>query len=174
MTESPECGQLRNDLASLRLTAAAWDRLAALADDVDPSDATTLAPLSQAVFEARVQRRFAQGRATSTLPPTKQVSILPWVGLACGGLLLAVGASLGGGLVSLAVGLLSLGVFVVAFAGSRVAHRHRGADRNPDGEVNGDENSGEDGDGDATSPAEEELMPPPAALLARLGGTVEP
>ena len=69
-----------------------------------------------------MHRRFRGGRARSTLPPTKRTSALPWVGLVCGGLLLAVGGALGGGPVLVGVALLGLFVFGIAMAGSRVTH----------------------------------------------------
>ncbi len=80
--------------------------------------------LAQVTFEARIQQRFHGGRSATTLPPTKQTSALPWVGLVCGGVLLLVGGSLGGGPVFVGVALLGLFVFGIAMAGSRVAHRH--------------------------------------------------
>ena len=102
---------------------------------------------SQVVFEARVQARFQAGRAASTLPPTKQTSALPWVGLVCGALVLVVGGALGGGPVFVAVALLGLFVFGIALAGSRVAHR-----------------SGAEAARQPAEPAE----PVPAAVVARI------
>lgn len=120
-----ELSRLLDDLARLRLPADDWDAvsqdLAPIADDADD----TVERVSQVVFEANVQGRFHGGRAASTLPPTKQTSALPWVGLFCALVLLAVGGALGGGVVLLIVAALATGVFVVAFAGSRVAHRPR-------------------------------------------------
>ncbi len=120
-----ELARLLDDLARLRLPLSDWtsvsDDLGAIAPDGDD----VVQRVSQIVFEANVQGRFHGGRATSTLPPTKQTSALPWVGLLCALLLLAVGGALGGGVVLLIVAALAVGVFVVAFAGSRVAHRAR-------------------------------------------------
>ncbi|MDE0801865.1 MAG: hypothetical protein OSA99_00950 [Acidimicrobiales bacterium] len=124
-----ELSRLLDDLSKLRLPADDWNAvgrdLAPIAGDADD----VVERVSQIVFEANVQGRFHGGRAASTLPPTKQTSALPWVGLFCALLLLAVGGALGGGVVLLIVAALAAGVFVVAFAGSRVAHRPRpGAD----------------------------------------------
>ena len=114
-----ERGQLLHELAAMRLQPSEWaelgDRLRAVSEhDLDA--------LAQVVFEARVHQRFHGGRARSTLPPTRRTSALPWVGLVCGGLLLAVGGALGGGPVLVGVALLGLFVFAVAMAGSRVTH----------------------------------------------------
>lgn len=124
-----ELSRLLDDLSRLRLPTEEWEivsrDLALVGGDADD----TVDRVSQIVFEANVQGRFHGGRAASTLPPTKQTSALPWVGLFCALLLLAVGGALGGGVVLLIVAALAAGVFVVAFAGSRVAHRPRpGAD----------------------------------------------
>jgi hypothetical protein len=121
-----ELARLLDDLSRLRLPESEWEvvgeRLGAVAEDDD-----VVASVSQIVFEANVQGRFHGGRAASTLPPTKQTSALPWVGLCCAALLLLVGGALGGGPVLFVVAALAVGVFVVAFAGSRVAHRTAGA-----------------------------------------------
>ncbi len=117
-----------DDLREMRLPAAEWSRIEtevrhlcdAAAGGVDVDQEVT-----QLVFEARVQRRFQGGRRAGTLPPTKQTTALPWVGLGCGALVLAVGGALGGGPVLVAVALLGLFVFGIALAGSRVAHRRR-------------------------------------------------
>lgn len=120
-----ELSRLLDDLARLRLPEDDWERVTRdLAPVVAGAD-DTVERVSQIVFEANVQGRFHGGRAASTLPPTKQTSALPWVGLFCALLLLAVGGALGGGVVLLIVAALAAGVFVVAFAGSRVAHRPR-------------------------------------------------
>lgn len=158
---------LRRDVAGLRLVPERWADLERDAQDLDPADPASVESFRQAIFEARVQGRFRAGRATSTLPPTKQVSILPWVGLVCALILLGAGSALGGGLVLLAVGLLSIGIFVVAFAGSRVAHRRpaRGRGRRETATTDGT-------DGVPAPDSEPEPGPPPAALLALLGGTV--
>lgn len=121
-----ELARLLDDLSRLRLSAGEWDAVHASLRDIDDDDGTEVVErVSQVVFEANVQGRFHGGRARSTLPPTKQTSALPWVGLFCALLLLAVGGALGGGVVLLIVAALAAGVFVVAFAGSRVAHRDR-------------------------------------------------
>lgn len=117
-----EVRSLLDDLAAMQLTAREWAEVETGLRLLAPEDPDQTR-LSQIVFEARVQQRFHAGRAASTLPPTKQTSALPWVGAACGLLLLAVGGLLGGGVVLVAVAALSVGVFAVAFAGSRVAHR---------------------------------------------------
>lgn len=113
---------LLDDLAGLSLTATEWrgvhDELAA----IDP-DSIDMTKLSQIVFEAKVRQKFHAGRSASSLAPTKQTSALPWVGAACGLLLLVVGTLLGGGAILVGVVALSLGVLGVAVAGSRVAHR---------------------------------------------------
>lgn len=113
---------LLDDLAAMSLATQEWAAIDAQLATLDPADPDE-DELAQVVFEARVQQRFHAGRASSTLPPTKQTSALPWVGAVCGLLLLVVGGLLGGGAVLVGVALLGLGVFAVAFAGSRVAHR---------------------------------------------------
>ena len=119
-----ELARLLDDLSRLRLTAGEWDAVHTSLLTIDDGP-EVVERVSQVVFEANVQGRFHGGRARSTLPPTKQTSALPWVGLFCALLLLAVGGALGGGVVLLIVAALAVGVFVVAFAGSRVAHRDR-------------------------------------------------
>lgn len=127
-----ELARLLDDLARLRLPPTEWDAVQSSLRDIGPGEEDVVSRVSQVVFEANVQGRFHGGRAASTLPPTKQTSALPWVGLLCAFLLLAVGGALGGGVVLLIVAALALGVFVVAFAGSRVAHRDRsGGDDEP-------------------------------------------
>lgn len=119
-----ELSRLLDDLSRLRLTASEWDEVHSSLQSIGDGP-EVVERVSQVVFEANVQGRFHGGRARSTLPPTKQTSALPWVGLFCALLLLAVGGALGGGVVLLIVAALAAGVFVVAFAGSRVAHRDR-------------------------------------------------
>lgn len=116
---SAEWHQLLDELARMRLPPAEWSELGRRLDSLDDAD---VGALSQVVFEARVQQRFQGGRAASGLPPTKRTSALPWVGLVCAVLLLAVGGALGGGPVLAGVAVLGLLVFVVAMAGSRVTH----------------------------------------------------
>lgn len=118
-----ELSRLLDDLARLRLPPADWEQVGPSLAAIDPRSVDAVEAVSQVVFEANVQGRFHGGRAASTLPPTKQTSALPWVGLVCALVLLAVGGALGGGVVLLIVAALAAGVFVVAFAGSRVAHR---------------------------------------------------
>lgn len=122
--DAAELRRLLDDLSAMRLRPSEWaaieEQLQAIADSVPAPESVNR--LSQVVFEARVQRRFQAGRATSTLPPTKQTSALPWVGLVCGAVLLAVGGALGGGPVLLGVALLGVFVFGIAMAGSRVTH----------------------------------------------------
>lgn len=120
-----ELARLLDDLSRLRLPLPDWTSVSDDLDAIAPDAEDTVQRVSQVVFEANVQGRFHGGRATSTLPPTKQTSALPWVGLLCALLLLAVGGALGGGVVLVIVAALAVGVFVVAFAGSRVAHRAR-------------------------------------------------
>lgn len=120
-----ELSRILDDLARLRLSVEEWDVVSRDLAPVDGDADDSVERVSQIVFEANVQGRFHGGRAASTLPPTKQTSALPWVGLICALLLLAVGGALGGGVVLLIVAALAAGVFVVAFAGSRVAHRPR-------------------------------------------------
>jgi hypothetical protein len=113
-----EVRRLLDDLAAMRLPASEWVRIE---ESLHAGE-----PISQVVFEARVHRRFHGGRSASTLPPTKRTSSLPWVGLVCGALLLAVGGALGGGPVLVGVALLGLFVFGIAMAGSRVTHARVG------------------------------------------------
>ena len=98
-----EWDQLIDELAGMRLAPTEWT---ALGNQLDSLDAADVDALSQVVFEARIQRRFHGGRAASTLPPTKRTSALPWVGLVCAALLLAVGGALGGGPVLAGVAVL--------------------------------------------------------------------
>ena len=130
-----ELARLTDELAAMRLLPESWKSIAAELRHVAGGDLTAVDRLSQITFEARIEQRFHAGRASSTLPPTKQTSALPWVGLVCGALLLAVGGSLGGGPVLIGVALLGLFVFVIALAGSRVAHRHLDATRADAGEA---------------------------------------
>lgn len=116
---SAEWDQLLDELAAMRLAPQEWS---SVADQLDTLQHAEVGALTQVVFEARVQRRFQGGRASSTLPPTKQTSALPWVGLVCAAVLLAVGGALGGGPVLAGVAVLGLLVVVVAMAGSRVTH----------------------------------------------------
>ncbi len=120
-------GRALDDLVPMRLPPSGWDSVGAALRAVDRDDPDAGARVAQVVFEARVQARFRGGRAASTLPPTKQTSALPWVGVVCGGLVLAVGGALGGGAVFVAVAALGLFVFGIALAGSRVAHRRTSA-----------------------------------------------
>lgn len=125
MNEAERTDELRallDDLAGMRLTPAEWASTEEQLRAVRSGAPDSVERVSQVVFEARVQLRFHGGRAASTLPPTKQTSALPWVGLVCGGLLLAVGGALGGGPVLVGVALLGLFVFGIAMAGSRVTH----------------------------------------------------
>jgi hypothetical protein len=146
-----ELGRLLDDLARLRLPPSEWSRVEASLRSVDGSADDVVDRVSQVVFEANVQRRFHGGRAASALPPTKQTSALPWVGLLCAALLLGVGGALGGGVVLVIVAALAAGVFAVAFAGSRVAHRARSG-------------GGEDEPTEAAVPA----PPPVVAEISRL------
>lgn len=118
-----ELARLLDDLSRLRLPPEEWATVRNALEDIDHEGVDVADRVSHVVFEANVQARFHGGRASSTLPPTKQTSALPWVGLSCALLLLGVGGALGGGVVLLIVGALAAGVFGVAFAGSRVAHR---------------------------------------------------
>lgn len=122
-----ELARLLVELESMRLPPEAWSAIEVELRAVRTGEDSAVDRLSQTTFEARVQHRFQGGRASSTLPPTKQTSALPWVGLVCGGLLLAVGGALGGGAVFVGVALLGLFVFGIAMAGSRVAHRRPNA-----------------------------------------------
>lgn len=121
-----ELARLLTEVRSLRLRPDDWQ----LVDDhlagIESGDRSRIDDLSQAVFEARVRGRFSGPRGSAGVAPTKQTSVLPIVGLVCGGLLVGVGALLGGG--PILWGIVALGVFVfgIAFAGSRVAHRPRG------------------------------------------------
>ena len=121
-----EIRRLLDDLSGMHLSPTEWASVEAELAAVDPHDPGAVDRISQVVFEARIQRRFHGGRASSTLPPTKKTSALPWVGLVCAGLLLAVGGALGGGPVFVGVALLGLFVFGIAMAGSRVTHARVG------------------------------------------------
>lgn len=123
-----ELSRLLDDLSRLRLPPDDWSTVERGLAVVGRDDEDRVDRVSQVVFEANVQGRFHGGRAPSSLPPTKQTSALPWVGVFCALLLLAVGGALGGGVVLAIVAALAFGVFVVAFAGSKVAHRSRATD----------------------------------------------
>jgi hypothetical protein len=123
-----ELTRLLSEVRSLRLRPDDWevvdrDLLAIEAGDIGRVDS-----LSHAVFEARVRGRFSGPRGSAGVAPTKQTSVLPAVGVVCGGLLVAVGALLGGGPILWGIAALGVFVFGIAFAGSRVAHRPRGED----------------------------------------------
>lgn len=126
--QDAELGRLLSEVRSLRLRPEDWDAVDGHLAAIEAGDRSRIDDLSQAVFEARVRGRFSGGRANAGVVPTKQTSVLPVVGLVCGGLLVGVGYLLGGG--PILWGIVALGVFVfgIAFAGSRVAHRPRGAD----------------------------------------------
>lgn len=125
-----ELSRLLAELPTMSLLPSDWDAIASqlhtVADGGGDGIDEAIDRLSQLSFEARVQRRFHAGRASSSLPPTKQTSALPWVGGICAGLLGLVGGSLGGGPVLAGVAVLAVFVFGVALAGSRIAHRGRG------------------------------------------------
>lgn len=127
-----ELARLLSEVRSLRLRPDDWDSIDDHLAAIEAGDRSRIDQLSQDVFEARVRGRFDRRRAGAAVVPTKQTSALPWVGLVCGALLVAVGALLGGGLILW--GIVGLGVFVfgIAFAGSRVAHRDRGGDAEAD------------------------------------------
>lgn len=123
-----DLGRVLAELDGLRLADADWAEIASALLSVqrasdDDSERDAVAALSAATFEAKVHRRFRGGRASPGLPPTKQTTVLPYVGAVCALTLFGIGALLGGGLILVGIGLLSLGVFAVAFAGSNVAHR---------------------------------------------------
>ena len=123
---------LLDELRALRLRPADWDLLDGLLAELEDGAPGAADRVRQAVFESRVRGRLGGGRQAPAVGPTKQVSALPWVGLVCALALFGVGGLLGGGVVLLGVAALSLFVFVVAMAGSRVAHRSGGdADDEP-------------------------------------------
>jgi hypothetical protein len=121
-----ELARLLSEVRSLRLRPDDWDQVDDHLAAIEAGDRSRIDDLSQAVFEARVRGRFSGPRGSAGVAPTKQTSVLPIVGLVCGGLLVGVGALLGGG--AILWGIVALGVFVfgIAFAGSRVAHHPRG------------------------------------------------
>jgi len=121
-----ELARLLSEVRSLRLQPQDWDVVDGHLAAIEAGDRRRIDDLSQAMFEARVRGRFSGPRGSAGVAPTKQTSVLPIVGLVCGGLLVGVGALLGGG--PILWGIVALGVFVfgIAFAGSRVAHRPRG------------------------------------------------
>ena len=128
MTEArdAELARLLSEVRSLRLRPDDWDEVDGHLTAIEAGDRGRIDDLSQAVFEARVRGRFSGPRGTAGVAPTKQTSVLPIVGLVCGGLLVGVGALLGGGPILWAIVALGVFVFGIAFAGSRVAHRPRG------------------------------------------------
>lgn len=120
-----ELSRLLSEVRSLRLRPDDWVSVDRHLVAIEGGDRARIDDLSQAVFEARVRGRFSGPRGSGSVVPTKQTSVLPLVGLLCGGLLVAVGALLGGGLILWAIVALGAFVFGIAFAGSRVAHRSR-------------------------------------------------
>ena len=130
-----ELRRLADELPMLRLLPAAWAEAETVLGRLPASShpGAVIDELSRVTFEARVNRQFTGGRATESIPPTKQTSVLPATGIICGGLLFVVGGLLGGGVVLIGVALLSLFIFAIAFAGSRVAHRAK--DQVADGPV---------------------------------------
>ncbi len=120
-----ELQRLLGEVPALRLRPDDWAEIDRLLAEIEHGRAELVDELSQQVFEARVRRRFQGTRSGADVVPTKQTSVLPWVGLVCGALLVAVGALLGGGLILVGIVVLGAFVFGIAFAGSRVAHRNR-------------------------------------------------
>jgi len=123
-----ELARLLGEIRSLRLRPDDWDVVDEHLVAIEHGDRARIDELSRSVFEARVRGRFRGPRGSGSVVPTKQTSVLPLVGLLCGGLLVAVGALLGGGLILWAIVALGVFVFGIAFAGSRVAHRGRTGD----------------------------------------------
>jgi len=123
-----ELARLLTELRSLRLQPADWGAIDEHLAAIEAGHDERVDALSQHVFEARVRGRYSGPRTGGDVVATKQTSVLPVVGLVCGGLLVAVGALLGGGEILVGIVVLGLFVFGVAFAGSRVAHRRRDPD----------------------------------------------
>lgn len=123
-----ELARLLSEVRSLRLRPDDWAAVDGHLAAIEAGDDERVDALSQAMFEARVRGRFSGPRGRAGVAPTKQTSVLPVVGLVCGGLLVAVGALLGGGPILWGIAALGVFVFGIAFAGSRVAHRPRGGD----------------------------------------------
>lgn len=124
--EPARMDELRNlvaDLHTLQLHPREWGVVEDALADAVAGRGEGVDELARVVFEGRVRSRFAGAKTGAGIPPTKQTSILPWVGLICGGLLFGIGALLGGGIILVGVGLLSVFIFAVAYAGSTVAHR---------------------------------------------------
>ncbi|HEX4901911.1 MAG TPA: hypothetical protein VFV42_03820 [Acidimicrobiales bacterium] len=124
-----ELARLLTELRSLRLQPGDWDVVDEHLAAIEAGDDARVDALSQHVFESRVRGRYSGPRVGGDVVATKQTSVLPVVGLVCGGLLVAVGALLGGGEILVGIVVLGLFVFGVAFAGSRIAHRSRGSDQ---------------------------------------------
>lgn len=118
-----ELSRLLREVRSLRLRPGDWDIVDEHLRAIEHGDRARIDELSRTVFEARVRGRFSGARGRGGVAPTKQTSVLPLVGLLCGGLLVAVGALLGGGVILWAIVALGVFVFGIAFAGSLVAHR---------------------------------------------------
>jgi len=129
-----ELARLLVELRSMRLQPADWDAIDEHLAAIEAGDDERVHALSQHIFEARVRGRYSGPRRGGDVVATKQTSVLPVVGLVCGGLLVAVGALLGGGEILVGIVVLGLFVFGVAFAGSRVAHRRGDADEAGAGE----------------------------------------
>ncbi len=131
MTDAADAGpdghlvHVLREVETARLQPDDWSAVDAMLARIEAGDGG-VDELTTYLFEAKVRTRFSGQRASASLPPTKQTSVLPLVGLVCGGMLVGVGALLGGGIILVGIAALGLFVFGIAFAGSRVAHRDPG------------------------------------------------
>ena len=82
-----ELARLLTEVRSLRLQPDDWDAIDDHLAAIEAGDDSRVDALSQQVFEARVRGRYSGPRTGGDVVPTKQTSVLPVVGLICGGLL---------------------------------------------------------------------------------------
>ncbi|HJR24280.1 MAG TPA: hypothetical protein VJ804_02320 [Acidimicrobiales bacterium] len=145
------------DLRAARLPNATWasmaGELARLAAGVERGDQVlvgrALIPLSRVAYEGKVRSRLAGAdRRAAVVVGTKPTSSLPWVGGACGLLVMAMGYALGGVPMLIVTALFALFILGVAVAGTRT-----NAERTEDRRAR------------RVSPTRESLEPPPAAVV---------
>jgi hypothetical protein len=156
----PVADQVRStlgDLRAARLPNATWaamaGELARLGAGVTKGDdvlvGRALIPLSRVAYEGKVRSRLAGAdRRAAVVVATKPTSALPWVGGACGLLLMALGYALGGLPILIVTTVFALFILGVAVAGTRT-----NAERTEDRRAR------------RASPTRESLEPPPAAVI---------
>jgi hypothetical protein len=111
-----------------RLTPVEWDAIGPTLAELDrvlaDGDQATLEHLSASIanlaFRGHVRRRLDADRSRApAVVPTKPSRALPAVGIVCGGMLLALGWSIGGTVVLVGTALFALFIMGVAVSGTR-------------------------------------------------------